>query len=91
MARPLVRARIGPPMTSAISLGVSRQYSQIRSPLVALSASTPALGLTTYITPCATIGVVSWVPAVSPRVHAILSPLTLPRLTWSSGLKRCSS
>ena len=91
MARPLVRARIGPPMTSAISLGVSRQYSQMRSPFVALIASTPAPGLTTYMTPWATIGVVSEVPGASPRVHAILSPPTLPRLTWSSGLKRCSS
>src|SRR5689334_777537 len=70
---------------------VSRLYSQIVSPLAAFSAITDAPGCTRYITPCETIGMLSWLPFGSSFVHAVFSCWTLRRLMNSSGLYRCAS
>src|SRR6478672_2284052 len=71
--------------------GVSRLYSQIASPFVAFNAMTDAPGCTRYITPCDTIGMLSWLPFGNSFVHAVFNCGTLRRLMNSSGLYRWAS
>ena len=87
--RPMIERLVRAVLAAAV--GTLRLYSQMRSPLVASSASTMAPGSTRYITPLWTIGMVSLVPGPRPRVHAMRSWPTFDRFTCLSGLKRCAS
>src|SRR6188768_4589127 len=83
-----VLERLDPPVRLSLYL---RLYCQIVSPVVASSAATLPPGNATYITPSYTVGMVSVTPPGNPFDQARPSCRMLPRLIWSSGLKRCAS
>src|SRR6478609_8148459 len=83
-----VLERLEPPARLSLYL---RLYNQIVSPVVASSAATLPPGSDRYITPSYTVGMVSVTPPGNPFDQASPSCRMLPRLIWSSGLKRCAS